>query len=162
VIIRPGNSADLPAIADIERSASRLFVGTHMEWAVGETTPVGELAAALGRGDLWVAEVNGSGAGFLLAETLGGDFYIHELAVGAAFQGRRVGATLIKAALVDARARGFGAATLTTDRELPWNAPYYARLGFTMLGDADTPPELAARLASQPSPNRRCAMRRAI
>jgi GNAT superfamily N-acetyltransferase len=133
-----------------------------MEWAVGETTPVGELAAALGRGDLWVADVNGSAAGFLLAETLAGDFYIHELAVGGAFQGRRIGAELIDAAMAEASARGFKAATLTTDRILPWNAPYYARLGFALLGHADTPPALAARLASQPSPERRCAMRRAI
>jgi predicted N-acetyltransferase YhbS len=162
VIIRPGTSADFSAIADIERSASRLFVGTHMEWAVGETTPVADLVAGLGCDELWIAEVGRAVAGFLLAEPLGGDFYIHEVAVGADFQRRGVGAALIRSATEAARARGFSAVTLTTDRKLPWNAPYYARLGFTVLGDAETPPALAARLASQPSPARRCAMRRTL
>jgi GNAT superfamily N-acetyltransferase len=162
VIVRPGLIADLSAIADIERSASRLFVGTHMEWAVGEVTPAEDLLSAITRDDLWVAEADGAAAGFLLAEPLGGDFYIHELAVGFGFQRRGVGAALINAALQAARTRGYRAATLTTDRDLPWNAPYYRRLGFGMLAAADMPPALAARLASQPSPERRCAMRRAL
>jgi hypothetical protein len=34
--------------------------------------------------------------------------------------------------------------TLTTFRDVPWNGPYYTRLGWSALPAADLPPELAA------------------
>ena len=34
--------------------------------------------------------------------------------------------------------------TLTTFRDVPWNGPYYARLGWSTLHAADLPPGLAA------------------
>jgi hypothetical protein len=34
--------------------------------------------------------------------------------------------------------------TLTTFRDVPWNGPYYTRLGWSTLHAADLPPELAA------------------
>jgi hypothetical protein len=52
--------------------------------------------------------------------------------------------------------------SLTTDRTLPWNAPFYARLGFVIVEGADVPPELQARLDGQAAagfdPAQRCAM----
>jgi hypothetical protein len=38
--------------------------------------------------------------------------------------------------------RGFSAVTLSTFREVPWNAPFYARRGFVAVAAADQPPEL--------------------
>ena len=162
ISVRPADRTDIPAIAAVERSAGQLFAGTHMDWAVGDTTDPGELASAVKRGDLWVADDGGTIAGFLLAGTLAGAFYLHEIAVAAAFQRRGVGRMLIEVALGEAKRRGHPAATLTTDRELRWNAPYYERLGFRTLTVDETPPRLAARLASQPSPERRCAMIREL
>jgi hypothetical protein len=43
-----------------------------------------------------------------------------------------------------ARARGHCRMTLTTFRDVPWNGPYYARLGWSALPEAGLPPELAA------------------
>jgi len=34
--------------------------------------------------------------------------------------------------------------TLTTFSDVPWNGPYYARLGWSALPEAGLPPELAA------------------
>ncbi len=34
--------------------------------------------------------------------------------------------------------------TLTTYRDVPWNAPYYARLGFEVVADEDLGPGLRA------------------
>jgi len=36
------------------------------------------------------------------------------------------------------------ALTLTTFAQVPWNAPYYARCGFRILGDAEVTPGLRA------------------
>jgi hypothetical protein len=53
---------------------------------------------------------------------------------------------------------GFDALTLTTDQVLPWNAPYYERLGFSTIADAHLSPELRNALAEKPDPHCRCAM----
>ena len=41
-----------------------------------------------------------------------------------------IGAGLVRAAQIDARNTGIKALTLTTFRDVAWNAPFYARLGF--------------------------------
>ena len=64
----------------------------------------------------------------------------------------------METALTTAAERRFRSASLTTDRTIPWNAPYYERLGFRVLAADQTPPALARRLAVQPNPARRCAM----
>ncbi len=156
--VRLAQEGDVAAITAVELSAGEMFAGTHMAWAVGETTPVADLIASIASGDLWVAVDADEVVGFLRAEQLGSDFYVDEVAVAGSHARQGVGRLLIEAALAEAVRRGHLRATLTTDRDLPWNAPYYARLGFRLLAHEVTPPELAARLASQPSPDRRCAM----
>ena len=42
------------------------------------------------------------------------------------------------------RERGFPAVTLTTFRDVVWNAPYYERCGFRILLLGEVTPELAA------------------
>ena len=44
-----------------------------------------------------------------------------------------------------ARAHGYPALTLLTFRDVPWNGPYYASLGFSPLQDDALAPELSAR-----------------
>ena len=65
-----------------------------------------------------------------------------------------------------AAAEGRSALTLTTFRDVPWNAPYYERLGFTVIAPADQGPELAALVAEEaeriPGDAPRVAMRRAV
>jgi hypothetical protein len=65
-----------------------------------------------------------------------------------------------------AAADGRAAITLTTFRDVPWNAPYYERLGFTVVEPADQGPELAALVAEEaeriPGEAPRVAMRRAL
>jgi hypothetical protein len=65
-----------------------------------------------------------------------------------------------------AAAEGRLAVTLTTFRDVPWNAPYYERLGFTVVAAADQGPELAAVVAEEaqriPGDAPRVAMRRAV
>jgi predicted N-acetyltransferase YhbS len=59
-----------------------------------------------------------------------------------AFAGRRIGAALLEAAAERARATGLAGLSLSTFREVPWNAPYYRRLGFSEV--ADLTPGMAA------------------
>lgn len=158
MIVRYGSDADIAALAVVELSAATLFEGTHMAWAVGQTSAREHFHAALSQRALWVADGGGMPVGFLRAERLQNSFYIDEISVSASCQRRGIGRLLIETALIAARKRRFKAASLTTDRTIPWNAPYYARLGFRVLATDQTPPALARRLAVQPNPARRCAM----
>jgi hypothetical protein len=78
-------------------------------------------------------------AGFAGLVRLDGRLHLEQISTNAA-QGRRgIGTRLLRAVL----ARG-EPVTLITFRDIPWNAPWHARLGFTELPAAHWGPELAA------------------
>lgn len=165
--VRLARTDDLPKIAAIEISAGERFRGTHMDWAAdAEPTPIDELEPAMARHELWVVEHGGELAGFLLAFPLDDALYIREVAVALDHQGKGYGRALIEAAKAHARAEGWAALTLTTDRLIEWNRPLYERLGFRVLDDAEMPFELFGRLDHErrlfPPSAQRCAMRLAL
>jgi GNAT superfamily N-acetyltransferase len=167
VSVRRARADDLPRLADIERSAGERFRGTHMDWAAdAEPTPREELEAALAKGELWVAEVDGEPAGFLFAHPLDDALFIREVSVALGHQGKGLGRALLAAAAAHARDSGWSALTLTTDHDIDWNRPLYARLGFRLLEDAEMTLGLFDRLdferAHFPPGARRCAMRRPL
>lgn len=74
--------------------------------------------------------------------------HILELSVARAAQGRGLGAALLNAAILGAPALGRAQLSLTTDRWLAWNAPFYARHGFVERSADD--PALPDWLAAMP------------
>jgi len=167
VSVRIARADDLAKIAAIEISAGERFRGTHMDWAAdAEPTPIDELAPAMARHELWVVEDGGQLAGFLLAFPLDDALYIREVAVALDHQGKGYGRALIEEAKAHARAEGWAALTLTTDRLIVWNRPLYEHLGFRVLDDAEMTLELFGRLDHErrlfPPSAQRCAMRLAL
>lgn len=162
-MIRLARPSDLASLADIERSAAARFRGTAVAWAAdGDPLPLGELALAQAAGLLWVAQPDAEVRGFALAQPMGTDLFLAEMSVALLWQGQGLGRALLQAVLAHARAAGgYGAVLLTTDRELPWNAPFYRRLGFVTL-TPPVPPLLHARLQAEADAGfdaaRRCAM----
>ncbi|NED91818.1 GNAT family N-acetyltransferase, partial [Streptomyces sp. SID11233] len=67
---------------------------------------------------------------YLLADRTDGNLHIEQVSVHPSHARRRLGRALIDHAAHQARTEGARALTLTTFTEVPWNAPYYARLGF--------------------------------
>ena len=62
---------------------------------------------------------------------------------------RGIGRALVEHAAGRAAAEGLAALTLTTFADVPWNAPYYARLGFRVLAEDDLTPGLRAVRAAE-------------
>ncbi len=91
-------------------------------------------------GRAWVAERDGTVAAYLTAAVVDGCGHVEQVSVDPAFAGLRIGAALVERA---AEWSG-GALTLTTFRDVPWNGPYYERLGFRWLDDGEIGPELRA------------------
>lgn len=160
-LARPADAAGMPAI---ERAAADLF--THEpgleRFDPDDTWEVPDLERFIRKGHCLVAHVGEELAGFLVAEPFRRELHIWEMDVHPRFQRRGIGAGLVRAAQIDARNAGFKALTLTTFRDLAWNAPFYARLGFEEVTALDAHLRLAGELANEVDDGfpaeRRCAM----
>ena len=122
------------------------------------------LAAAQQAGNLWVAcDDDGVPVAFALVLAVDGLPHIQELDVMHRFQRRGIGARLVARIAHEARAAGAPAVTLTTFSDVPWNGPYYTRLGFRRLGLEELTPGLRAILNEEEEAgldmDRRSAMR---
>lgn len=131
-------------LPEIERSAAEVFRGSSQPAIAEDAVSPAEVHHPLAlQGLVWVAEDGGRIVGFATCEAFEDALHVWELAVREESQGRGAGRTLVAAVIEGAKARGIPAVTLTTFRDIPWNAPFYARLGFVELAEAD----LDARLA---------------
>jgi N-acetylglutamate synthase-like GNAT family acetyltransferase len=63
--------------------------------------------------------------------------------------GSGIGSALLATVCAHARAAGLRAVTLTTFRDVPWNAPFCARRGFRVLPEDEWTPGLAALVARE-------------
>lgn len=72
---------------------------------------------------------------YLLVELVDDAAHVEQVCVHPAYAGRRLGSALLDAAATWAKEHRATHLTLTTFAEVPWNAPYYARLGFHVLGE---------------------------
>ncbi|MFG1478030.1 GNAT family N-acetyltransferase [Xanthobacter sp. V4C-4] len=164
--MRQARAGDAPALPDIERSAAGAFRAVAgLGWiAAGPVQDAQAHRAMIAAGDAFVAaDAADRPVGFVNGAMLGDAFHIREMSVHADWQGRGIGRALVAAVRAHAERLGLCAVTLTTFRDVPWNGPFYRRLGFV-----DLPPEavsapLRAVLAEEAGSGlpvaRRCAMR---
>ncbi|WP_454751495.1 GNAT family N-acetyltransferase [Cupriavidus necator] len=148
--IRLAVEDDLPRLPEIELAAAALFPDADLPALLRlVSTPASALAAAQRERRLWVAERGGALAGFALASSKGECGYLDEMDVHPEHGRRGIGRSLVGAVQVWARAGGLRSLNLTTFAHLPWNAPFYASLGFRQLRDEELCPLLADALAAQ-------------
>jgi GNAT superfamily N-acetyltransferase len=162
--IREARSDELSKLPEIERSAAALFEGAGQPMEVlTNVTPAEAWAPHQAAGTVWVAD-DGSGepVGFLAAEVFKDELHVWELDVRREAQGQGLGRRLMGRAIDWARERGLSRLTLTTFREIAWNAPFYASLGFAEVSGEDLGVRLAEVLSLETSkgldPAERCAM----
>ncbi|MBB4711581.1 GNAT family N-acetyltransferase [Streptomyces luteogriseus] len=142
--IRLATRAELPALQDIERAAGAPFRDLGMPEIADDEPPALDMLERYRRvGHCWVAaDEEAQPAAYLLAEAVDGALHIEQVSVHPRAARRGVGRALLAHAADRAREEGLTALTLTTFTEVPWNAPYYARLGFRPLPEADLTPGL--------------------
>ena len=138
--IRKAATTDYPRLQEIERSAGEMFRAVGMA-AIADDEPFSdaELDEYRRAGRAWVAAGEDDVAmGYLVADLVDGNLHIEQVSVDPRHARRGVGRLLID----HAAALGWPALTLTTFADVPWNAPYYRRLGFVVVDDPE--PELEA------------------
>ncbi|MEC4019278.1 GNAT family N-acetyltransferase [Streptomyces sp. H27-D2] len=152
--IRLSRPEELPALQDIERAAGTLFHAVGMSEIADDEPPALDVLDGYRRaGRAWVAVEPGSdgfGDGgpdgrviaYLLTDVVDGCAHIEQLSVHPDSAHRGVGRALLDHAAALARPDGLAALTLTTFTDVPWNAPYYTRIGFRPLPDSELTPGL--------------------
>ncbi len=136
-MIRHPDPAELAELADLERSADAKFVPLGIVFPSGTTM----IEEAQDPSRVYVA--GRPPIGFALVSTVDGGVHLDQLAVHPVHEGKGTGTALLEAVCA------LGDVTLTTFRDVPWNAPWYARRGFDILDPSEWGPELTALVAHE-------------
>jgi GNAT superfamily N-acetyltransferase len=141
--IRYARSDDLAVLPAIERAAAAQFRATPYAALADDDLVSAEID--LDREHVWVAvDQHDHPIAFAIVHLLGDSVHLHEIDVHPRYARLGLGRRLIAVVADWARERGATALTLTTFGDVPWNGPYYARLGFRTLDVKTLNPALQA------------------
>ncbi len=139
-------SAEITSLQEIERKAAELFCGHPQTASLNlSVTPKLRFRRAEAEGFLWAARLGGKPVGFALAEQFVFSLHLEELDVLPEHGRKGIGRALVRK-VCDAAAVRHLPVTLCTFSEVPWNAPYYERLGFVRLTAEQLTPDLRKRM----------------
>ena len=160
-------ASDVPRLPMIELAAATLLAGQAPAAVLAETTSLAQLELARRHGRLWVALCEGQPVGFAHVELIEpGVAHLQEIDVMPAHGRRGLGRALVTAVCGWAAAHKYRAVTLTTFRDVPWNMPFYARLGFVEVLPHELTPALRSLLDKEAqaglAPERRVAMQQRV
>jgi ribosomal protein S18 acetylase RimI-like enzyme len=169
IVVRPATVDDVSAMQAAEVAAGERFreiedpriarcADASPYWTAGLERASTEQRA-------WVAvDDGGSIIGFAVAWVVDGEGHLDELAVAPAHGRRGVGRALVDEVVAWTAAHGLASITLTTFRDVPWNGPYYKKLGFHVVSTLT--PALQALVDEQATwglePSLRVVMRRSL
>jgi GNAT superfamily N-acetyltransferase len=159
---RPEDISSLPVI---ELAAAKLLLGYAPKKVLEETTSQDELHHAQRLGLLWLAVHEDRPVGFAHVKLIEANaVHLQEIDVHPEHGRRGLGTNLIREVCSWAANTGFSSITLTTFRTVPWNMPWYLRLGFEAVSPDELGPALLSILREEElrglDPKTRVAMRR--
>ncbi|MEU4744155.1 GNAT family N-acetyltransferase [Actinosynnema sp. NPDC023658] len=124
--LRPARPDELPLLPPVEQASGELFRDFGMpEIADDDPMPLSTLEHL----HVWVA-ADPHPVAWVAVEVVDGAAHVEQISVHPDHARRGLGAALLDHVERWAAARGLDALTLTTFRDIPWNGPYYRRLGF--------------------------------
>lgn len=149
-MIRAARRDELEKLREIERAAGSIFGELGMDAIADDDPPsTTTLAGLQAAGRAWVSTDDADEpVAYLLVEVIDASAHIDQVSVHPRAARQGLGRALIEAVASWAREHGLKALTLTTYRDVPWNRPYYERLGFQIFDDALITPGLR-RLRAQ-------------
>lgn len=128
-VVREADFADLAALPAVEAAADELFLPLGI-------TDIPAPATAAERARAWQVLVAGRPvAGFAALELVDGAVHLEQLSVHPAHGRRGIGTALLAATVDAARECGADRVTLLTYADVPWNAPFYARHGWSVTSE---------------------------
>jgi GNAT superfamily N-acetyltransferase len=168
VPIRPAVPGELPLLQALETAGGELFRRIGMTDVADHAPPPLHVLRTYQRaGRAWVAaDAADQPVGYILVKVVDGAAHIEQVTVHPDHQRQGLGRALIETADRWASEQSLPALTLSTFREVAWNAPYYAGLGFRMLAEDELTPGLLELRAEEAAiglvPADRVFMRRPV
>jgi GNAT superfamily N-acetyltransferase len=146
VTIRAARPGDLARLVEIERAAGQTFLQLDPDLFAGhDPGTVAELRRYADGGRAFVSvDADDRPVGYLVLDVVDGAAHIEQVSVHPDHGRNGLGRALIEHAATWASARGLHSLTLTTYIDVPWNGPYYERLGFRYLTACEETPGLRA------------------
>ena len=142
ICIAPADWGHLDSIPRIELAAATRFPVSDLPLDIRyRVTEPASVRRALEREALWVATTDENEAvGFALADVMDGEAWLEEIDVLPQYWGRGIGTELVRTVQHWARRQSHDFLALITFRHLPWNAPFYAGLGFEIVQPSEHGP----------------------
>jgi GNAT superfamily N-acetyltransferase len=152
-VIRPAGANDIPALIAIEVASGALFRAVGMN-SVADDPPLSaaELGRLVGAGrGIVQADARDNPTAYILLEPLDGRLFVEQITVSPDSARQGLGAQLFDFAQEHSSDFGVDDLSLTTFRDVDWNAPYYSRLGFEIVAESELTPGLASKLEDESS-----------
>jgi len=150
--IRPFRPDDADTLYDVEGAATGLLIGAgYPQFLEGQAPPRADFAKVLAGRTVFVAAGIGDDTpiGYAALGDIEGAAYLNQLSVLPA-QGRKgIGSALLEAALGHARWQFAPIMALSTFRDVPFNAPFYAKRGFVAVDPATADPALLRQFQAE-------------
>ena len=133
--------ADAHAISQIELNAGVLFKTVGLNDLSGDVTDAAFVRSIIRTDGALVAVTEQDVAiGFALSFLLDGALHLHEMSVDPGHGRKGLGGRLLEGIDDLANAKGCRHTTLSTFKDVPWNAPFYQRHGYTFVDPHDWTP----------------------
>ncbi|MEM7493580.1 MAG: GNAT family N-acetyltransferase [Pseudomonadota bacterium] len=163
-----GEVGDIPALIAVDKAASALFAPTGLveSEALDDHVPAEIFEQAMAVGDV-VAAYNRHGwpVGFAIFSVRGNGLYLDQVSVHPDHGKQGLGRILVYAVIAEAEARRLSHVSLSTFRDLRWNGPFYASMGFVEMDRSDMEPymlEIEDAQRGHMDVSARCFMRRKV
>lgn len=154
----------IPALNAIELASAMLFPRESLpEWIFTDCLPRTVLENARKEHLLWVAVQHQKGmqerpVGYVLVQIVEGLALVAQMDVHPQHGRKGLGRALLTHAIQQVRERGFTALYLTTFTNVPWNAPFYDKMGFVTMDKRDLPRTITQILCKE----RACGLRNRV
>ena len=173
IVIRLATATEIDEILEIEHIAGQRFleygiglpenegdVDNYMDIEFGD-----EYQEGIEHKRLWVAIAPSQQiVGFALAQEIDKEGHLREIDVLPDYGRKGIGQALINTVATWCTKKGYASLSLTTFRDVPWNRPYYEKLGFQIIQDPDLTGDLKAMVQEERemSSHSRVAMRKML
>lgn len=167
-MIRRPHPHEIKLLPHIENEADLRYVRVGLSRVVAmPPASLASLEAGRCGRRLWVAvSPLDRPVGFALMKIVAGSAWLDQLSVLGRWQDRGFGSALIDRTAATAKALGHETLYLSTYRDVPWNAPYYTRRGFSEAPRGEWPRAFRAQFMGENRqghpPWRRTIMRRSF
>jgi ribosomal protein S18 acetylase RimI-like enzyme len=137
--IRAARIEELTLLAHIEQSAAIRFLDTPYAFLVdANPLPLEFVQQRFQAGQVWVVvDRQDTVIGYAVTREVDDTLYLQEIDIEPTHGQRGLGSALVDRIRSWAKLAAYGVMSLSTFRDIPWNAPFYSKLGFRILDESE-------------------------